>query len=404
MNLLETWEYIKWTEIYKNLFNIYEKFFKNRVWQILEEKDINIYLNLSDRVGNGITYDKFKNEVENLNIEVKKSILKYIIENWKFSTACKFSKDFGINTDYIEYDSFTKWFKESSDRIWNWVSQNEATEYIFLYKNPEELYTFVANEWYIEISYYIKEKYPNLTKFSETEMDSILASFKKRRKQWVIFFWLLVDYNLILKSISTNPEDDYKKVKNILKLSENEIEKWKELFKDNVFSNEDFTLYLKNEFEKSIEELIQSLKSLNLDLKKSFLLDNKDHFQNLYNFIDIELIKISIGNIVDTPIFSIYYDSLENKMKVLILQEKEIYVLKKGTSYIEIISDKNEYFNKVKEINNDFAANFKKFNIPYAFLLFKMKGWKNDFPLDNMVSWIEAINDPNYEQEYKRVS
>jgi hypothetical protein len=33
-----------------------------------------------------------------------------------------------------------------------------------------------------------------------------------------------------------------------------------------------------------------------------------------------------------------------------------------------------------------------------------MKGWKNDSPLDNMVSWIEAINDPNYEQEYKRAS
>lgn len=367
--------------------------------------------NLSQRVWNWITYEKFKEkfEQENLNIEEKNIILKHIIWEWKVSLALKFISDFDIDTSFLEFDLFEKWYLSICKRIWKWIKEDDVIEYLLLCNNIDLIYDLVSKTWRINILYELRSKNNNLPKFSDSEMDLIFKEFKNTRDDSGLFFFIWKNAESILNSISINPQRNINILKDILIYTEKELKIAKDLFKDTFLSDESFSSFLNTKFNDKIENLVWSLESLDLQEISREILKDKSEEDYINKKIKEFTIDIANKNITNDSIFSIYFDSFENKMKVLILQWKELYSLKEPVDYIEIYTDKNSYFSKLKEVNKDYFENLRNYNIPYWLFFFKTKWWRDEAPItdntknNNIIEMFKTVND-KFADEIKKAA
>jgi hypothetical protein len=247
-------------------------------------------------------------------------------------------------------------------------------DFIDLYKQDKNLYLEIWEIWYINFFYELKYKWIQLPKYSERKINKIIENFKQIFESQKNFWWKIIYiwssyWKEILEEISENPEQNYKKLKNILlfnKTDKQYLEKEKKQLLETKHRQNHIT--------------IKNLK--NYDFSLLWLIDfddNIDYEKNLKNLKILEN-QILLQNHYFNDFIVIFTNIAWEKRTINLTWNK-----KANSDKQEIYTDKQEFFTKIKEIKEIYSDNLEINNIDYSIMFFKSNWWKKKPPASNNI-------------------
>jgi len=297
-------------------------------------------------------------QIELLDKNDKKILLQYMIEKW-FSWAYYFKTTFNIDLENIDKKFFIEWIKTAG--IWL-IFHPDLEEYLNLYSNPEELYLYILEEWYIETFFYLNKEYDK--KIDDIILDNAIEKFKYNFKNIFeyedkLFVIYNNDWNYIFNKISNNPDKHISKIREFVFLNEEEKQKLEEEKSSNKYYDN---------YNRKIKEIEDDNKKDNFYKIKSYDIDNNVSLEEYKS----DLIRtINFSNKDDE--FIIYFINLFWVHDFLIVAlDKSLYEDEK------FVFTKEEFFKEINSMHKNFVFNYKNSDIDFSVLVYKYR-WDNNW-------------------------
>ena len=296
-------------------------------------------------------YDKF----DKISFENKKRILNITIRlgSW-FSSY--FANKSNLDTSTIPKKFFIEWIKDS----WkNLIFDSNFDSFLGLYKNPEELYLTILEEWFIWEYYELTENKNIIV--DEKILDVSLKNFKNnfQNYSYEVKKEILTNdlYVEIFNNISDNPKKHINLISDFLFFNENE----------------------KNILESNIVELHSILNRRIEEIKDKWIKQNELILVDEYDFDSFSLIDNYKSEIIRNITFLKKGDELLIDIINIFWKEDTISISNKKEWNFHNNFDYtcDEIKTLFSNIIDEYIFNFKNSNIEFTILLSKPKinGW-----------------------------